>query len=1039
MRKLTTLLVFLLFTGLQVVFAQRTVTGRVTKAEDNTPLSGVTVAVKGTTAGVLTDVDGRFNIMVPNDQAVLQFSFIGFTSKEISVGTQSTFAISLEVTILEIEEVVVTALGIKREAKSLGYSATSVNTLQVTENPAMNMGDALMGKVAGLNVSAPNTGPGGSSKLRIRGQSSFGGYNSPLIVVNGVPISNNASFGAFGADYGDGLQSINPDDIESLTVLKGASAAALYGYRAKDGVIIMTTKNGAGRKGLGIEVTSGIVIDKALDFTNFQYEYGEGNNGARPISVTEARNFSSINFGDKMDGALVWCYDGLQHPYSPVKNRLGFYETAMTLNNTVAFSGGNENGSFHFSVADDNAKAITPNSKFDKKIFDFGVNYKFGKLTLQSNANYSIEYNQNPPTSTQQLGIANTVYTTSVSTDLRWVKDLYVDPVTGNEYTITNMAFRTNPYWAAFKRYDQRTRNRIFGNILLRYDFFSWLYVQGRVGQDYFVSDSKSNIPTGSAYLSAAPAGQFNGEYTIGNSSFRETNLDFLIGVNKKFGPFGIDGQFGGNAMDNENTGVSTNVVNFYVRDLYTISNGVTKNPSQNYSRKKVNSLYGTINLSYNDYFFINATARNDWFSTLNPKSNSYLYPSISGSFLFSEAFKSSMPSWFNFGKLRLSYGEVGGDTDPYGSSLYYSMNSNAFDGTYAWGGISGSTVPNPNLRPLKVKETEVGMELILLDRRISLDVAAYNKNTVDEILNVDVSNSSGFSSTKVNVGKLRNRGIETLLTLVPVRGWDFSWETSFNYSYNISKVMALAEGQTIFGVSGGQMWLGSSSIAHELGMPLGSLRGNDFLRNDKGQILTSGGQFRVDPTVKTFGSIIPKHVGAWLNTFTYKMFRIFAQIDFKAGHKLLSQSNYNFMRAGYDIKTLAGREAPGVIFDGVVDVDGNPKTSADDTPNTTPVTAQVFYTNYATVKPYTPFIYDASFIKWRTLTASADLTKFVGGKIIKGLTVNASINNVLVLLKHVDNLDPECISNVDDSNGGIEQMGPPTTRSYGLTLNIKF
>ena len=1039
MRKLTTLLVFLLFAGFQVAFAQRTVTGRVTKAADNNPLPGVTVVVKGTTAGVLTDIDGKFTITVPNNQAVLQFSFIGFTTKEITVGTQSTFYISLEETTVAIEEVVVTALGIKREAKSLGYSATTVNTAQIVENTNVNMGDALLGKVAGLNVSVPNTGPGGSSKLRIRGQSSFGGYNSPLIVVNGVPINNSATGGAYGVDFGDGLQSINPDDIESITVLKGASAAALYGFRAKDGVIIMTTKAGAGRKGLGIEVNSSIVFDKAIDYTDFQYVYGEGNNGARPTSVAEARNFSSICFGDKMDGALVWTFDGQQHPYSPVKDRLGFYETAISVNNTVAFSGGNENGSFHFSIGDNNAKAITPNSRFDKKIMDLGINYKFGKLTLQTNANYSIEYNQNPATSTQQFGIANTVYTTAVSNDLRWVKDLYIDPVTGNEYTITNMAYRTNPYWSAFKRYDKRTRNRIFGNILLRYDIFPWLYLQGRVGQDYFIADSESNEPTGTAYLSAAPAGQFNGTYSIGKSSYSERNYDFMIGANKKFGFLGFDAIFGGNAMDQFSQSVNTSVTNFYIRDLYTISNGATKTPSQGYSRKKVNSLYGTLTLSFKDYLFLNVTGRNDWFSTLNPNSNSYLYPSVSGSFLFTQAFKGIMPSWLTYGKLRASYAEVGGDTNPYESTLYYSLNTNAFDGTYPYGGISGSTVPNPNLRPLKVKETEVGLELIFFDRRINLDVAAYNKNTVDEILNVNISNASGYSSTKVNVGSLRNRGIEALLTLVPVLTGDFAWETSFNYSYNISKVLALAEGQTIFNVSGGQMWLGGSSISHELGMPLGSLRGNDFLRNDKGQILTSGGQFRVNPQMITFGSIIPKHVGSWLNTFSYKMFRLTAQIDFKAGHKLLSQSNYNFIRAGYHKITGVPRES-GIIFDGVVDVDGNTATSDDDTPNTTAVAAQVFYTNYSNVKPYTPFIYDASFIKWRTLTASADLTKFVSGvRFIKGLTVGGSINNVLCLLKYVENLDPECISNVDDSNGGIEQMGPPTTRSYGLTLNIKF
>ncbi|MZP56260.1 MAG: SusC/RagA family TonB-linked outer membrane protein, partial [Bacteroidales bacterium] len=685
MRKVTALLVLLLFAGIQVAFAQRTVTGRVTTSTDGSPLPGVTVLVQGTTTGSLTDADGRYSISVPNNQSVLRFSFVGYTEQAVTVGSQTTINVVLQEALLQMDEVVVTALGITRQAKTLGYSATTVNAVAIAENPNLNVGNALMGKVAGLNVSAPTSGPGGSSKLRIRGQSSFGGYNAPLVVINGVPINNSAESGGFGVDYGDGLQSINPDDIESMTVLKGATAAALYGFRAKDGVIMISTKTGAGSRGLGIEVTSGIVIDKALDFTDFQYVYGQGAKGVRPQSVGDARSSSSICFGEKMDGALVWCFDGKQHPYSPVKDRLGFYETGLTFNNTVAFSGGNENGSFHFSVADNNAKATTPNSKFDKKIIDFGINQKFGKLTLQSNINYSIEYNQNPPTSFQQMGIANTVYTTAVSSDLRWVKDMYEDPVTGNEYTITNMAYRTNPYWAAYKRFDHRTRNRIFGNVLLRYDILPWLYVQGRVGQDYFIADSENNVPTGSAYLSSAPAGQYNGEYSIGKSTFRELNLDFLIGANKKFGQFGIDAQFGGNAMDNLNKAVSTSVRNFYARGLYTIENGVTKTPTQRYSNKKVNSLYGTLSLSYHDYLFLNATARNDWFSTLNPKSNSYLYPSVGASFLFSEALKNMMPSWWNYGKLRISYAEVGGDTNPYESTVYYSLQSNAFDGTYPY------------------------------------------------------------------------------------------------------------------------------------------------------------------------------------------------------------------------------------------------------------------------------------------------------------------------------------------------------------------
>ena len=1036
MRKVTVLLVFLLFVEIQVAFAQRTVTGRVTASTDGSPLAGVTVIVQGTTTGSLTDPDGRYSIAVPNDQAVLRFSFVGFTEQSVTVGSQRTINIVLEEATLQMDEVVVTALGIKREAKSLGYSATTVNAVAVAENPNLNMGNALLGKVAGLNVSAPATGPGGSSKLRIRGQSSFGGSNAPLIVVNGIPIDNSSTSTSIGGDFGDGLQSINPEDIESITVLKGATAAALYGFRAKDGVLIITTKSGAGTQGLGIEITQGITFDDAIDPTDFQYVYGQGENGKRPLSVADARSSSSWNFGEKMDGALVYGFDGKQHPYSPVRDRLKFYDLGITSNTTVAFSGGNDNGGFHFSVGNVAAKAITPNSKYNRKTLDYGINYKFGKLTLQSNANYSIEYNQNPPGSTQGFGAANSVWTTAVSADLTWLKDanLWKDPATGNEWQISRFADRTNPYWTVYERFENRNRNRLFGNVLLKYDILPWLFIQGRVGQDWSISESESNTPTGTAYLTR-PAFGFNGGYSVSKNNFRELNSDFLISADRKFGDFRFDAQVGGNAMYRKSSGVSTSVTNFYVRDLYVIENGQTKNPSQSFSEKKVNSLYGTVNLSFKDFIYINATTRNDWFSTLNPKSNSYLYPSVGTSFVFTEAFKNVMPSWLDFGKLRASYAEVGGDTNPYQGMIYYGFNTNPFDGQFVQGGITTGSAPNPNLRPLKVKEAEVGLELIFLNRRISFDLAAYKKNTIDEILNVGISSASGFGSTNVNVGKLRNNGIETMLTVVPIRSQNFTWESAFNYSYNTSEVLQLAQGAQIMQVSGGQMWLGI--VAHEVGKPLGSLRGYDYVRDPQGRIVTNNGRFLRDPREITFGSIVPKHIGGWINTVSYKNFRLMAQIDFKAGHKLVSQSNYNFYREGFHKITLQGREG-GVIMDAVKDANPDPAIT-EYVPNDVAVAPDAFWSNYSSNRVYTPFVYDASYIKLRNVTASADLSKYIRNTFIKGLSLNASVNNVLVLLGFVDNLDPECVSNVSDTNGGIEQMGPPLTRSYQITLKARF
>lgn len=1007
-------------------------TGRITglvKDATGVPLAGVTIVVKGTALGTTTDVNGYYSIQVSENQPVLVFSFIGYGAKEISVGTQTVINVTLEETILQMNEVVVTALGIKKAAKSVGYSVTSVNTEQIANASMVNFGNSLTGKVAGLNVSALPSGAGGTSKIRIRGQSSLSANNSPLIVINGVPINNDpvssSNPNAQSSDLGDGLQSINPDDIESMTVLKGASAAALYGFRAKDGVIIITTKTGNKNSGIGVEFSTSFTAEKALDFTDLQYEYGQGENGIRPASVADARSTGGWSFGTKFDGEPIWSVDGKEHPYVPFKDRIGaFYDTGLNFTNSLALSGGNDKGSFRVSFSNTDAKNIIPNSTFNKKIIDFGVNYKFTeKLSAQFNANYSIDENKNPPFGGQAYSVPNSIMTMANSIDPTWLQDVYQDPVTGNEIPFTRFVDRTNPYWTINKRLEKSQRNRIFGNILLKYQITPWLYAQGRIGQDYYSRAHDLNRPTGTANLSPVTIG-YNGGFSQDVETFREFNADFMIGANKKFGDFGIDASFGGNSMDQVRNDLSCSVTNLYIRDLYTIGNGQIKSPAYTYSGKKVNSLYGTVEFSFKDYLYLNVTGRNDWFSTLNPKSNSYLYPSVSSSFLFSQALAGLMPAWLTYGKIRLSYAEVGGDTDPYSNALFYSMNANTYNG-YAYGSISTGTSPNPYLRPLKVKEAEAGLELIFFDRRISLDIAAYRKNTIDEILNIDVSNASGYTGTTVNVGRLRNQGIESLITFVPIRNKDFTWEAGFNYTYNISKVLQLASGQSKIDVGSGTF---TGQLSEEVGKPLGSLRGNDYLRDDQGRIVTVNGRFLTGNQI-TFGSAIPKHIGGILNTFTYKKLRIFAQIDFKAGHKLISSTDWNMLRSGHHKNSLPGREG-GVIFNSV---------NTDGTPNTTAVEAETFYTDYSGKKITTEAVYNASFVRWRTLSVGYDLTRLVSKSFIKGLTVNGNINNVLMIKKYTGNIDPEAVSSASDLQAGIETVSQPTTRSYSVSLNFKF
>ncbi|HWK04298.1 MAG TPA: SusC/RagA family TonB-linked outer membrane protein [Puia sp.] len=999
-------------------------------------LAGVTVQVRGSGKATTTDSLGRYRIEVGAD-AILLFSSVGFGVREMPVSGKTVLDVVLVNETRNLNEVVVTALGIRKEARRLGYSAATVNTELLTTNRTTNFGNSLEGKVPGLNVSPPASGPGGTSKIRIRGQSSFKGDNSPLIVVNGIPI-NNTSISAGGSagngtgnptggssDQGDGLQSINQDDIESMTVLKGAAAAALYGFRAKDGAIIITTKSGARSRDIGVELNSNFQASRALDYTDFQYVYGQGENGVRPASVSDAQSSGVHAFGEKLDGKLTPQFDGSSRPYLANKNRIrDFYRTGTGFTNSVALSGGNDKGYFRLSFSNTDASAIIPNSDYHKKILNLGLNYKFTpRFSVQLNANYSNEYNHNPPQiGLQDMNANTTIYTMANSIDVHWLKATYMTPG-GDEQPLSRLTNRNNPYWVALKRFENVRRDRIIGNASLRYQLTDWMYVQGRIGQDYYTRPYNYDRPTGTRSIGAVTSG-FNGYYYQDETTYRERNMDFLVGGNHNFGKFGIDVTLGGNQMEQVYDDIGTAVTNFYVRDLYTIGNGQTKSPFYNYTKKEVNSIYGAAEFAYNNYLFLNVTARNDWFSTLNPNSNHYLYPSASLSFIFTDAWRSSLPSWLNYGKLRAAYAEVGGDTDPYASSLYYYVNANQFNGV-ALGSIQSNVSPNPDLRPLKVKETELGLEIKAFDSRLTLDGSVYRKNTVDEILNVNVSNASGYSSTKVNLGKLRNQGVEFLLSVIPVRTREFSWETGFNGSYNISKVLSLANGQQRFDVGTGEFF---GTVSHEVGMPLASLRGFDYKRDVKGNIITNGGLF-AQGSMKTYGSAIPKWVGGWQNTFTFKGFRVMAQIDFKAGAKLLSNSNLNFLREGLSQSSLVGREG-GVTFAAV---------NADGSQNTTSVPVETFYTTYRSTSVATPFVYDAGFVRWRTLSVGYDLSKFVKKSFIRSVTVSALVYNVLMIKKYVPNIDPEAQVSASDNLQGIETHTLPTTRSFGLNLNCKF
>ncbi len=1022
------------------VFAQsKQISGQVASSNNNDPMPGVGIIIKGTTRGTTTDASGKFKIEAANNETLV-FSFIGFITQEVKVGNTSTLNVNLVEYTQNLGEVVVTALGIKKESKKLGYSAESVKVGEIQQNRTVNIMTSLEGKVAGLDITPPSSGAGSSTKIRLRGQSAFAGANnSPLIVINGLPMDQGArgANGNSSIDLGDNMQQFNPDDVESMTVLKGATAAALYGSRAANGAILITTKSGSKNTGIGVEFSSNYASDEVLDFTNFQTEYGQGQAGVRPTTQGQAITTGQFGWGAKYDGQPTIQFDGVMRPYSPALNRVkDFYRSGSAFTNTIALSGGNATGSFRASYSNQDALGISPNNDYHKKIFNAGLNQKIGnKMSMTFNVNYTNEINNNPPqVGVQGVGSPNFLYRIAGSIGLDVLKEKAVADNGTERQTSGFQNTLINPYYIMDRQFIKNKRDRILSTVAVKYDILKWLYIQGRVNMDYGVTFLEQNLPTGvgaSTLLNQANTG-YNGTYGVNTSTGRQMNMDFLLAGNKEFGNFSVDANLGGNIFTNNNRTFDQSVTDFTVRDLYAIENGITKSQTYGIYTEQVNSLYGTAELGYKDMVFVNLAGRNDWFSVLNPQNNSSFYPSLSGSFIFSEVLKDI--SWLKYGKLRASFADVGSANgiNAYSGQLTYGILQNAFNG-YTLGQINNGNSPNPLLRPFSVSERELGIELKLFKSRVNLDVAYYDKQTRDQILTVVLSNASGYTGTPLNLGSLQNRGFEFMLDVIPYKTANFTWKSSFNTAINNTKVLSLAPNTNRLVVTsfGGNEFIGN--LVYEVGQPLNQLAAKTYRRNANGDILvgTNGRLLASEGADILFGSALPKFTGGWTNTFGYKNLSLLVHIDYKSGGKVLSSTALNGLRQGHSAASLVGRDG-GVLFPGVY---------ATGEKNTVKVDPQIFYTDYRNQQIADPFLFKSDFIKLRNITLSYDATKFLSSKakFIKGLNVSASCRNVLIIKKYIDDLDPESFASSGDSRVGYEQTSLPTTRTYGVNLNVKF
>ncbi len=1048
-RKLLFLLAGLLF--FSPLMAQ-TVTGKVSD-EKGAKIPNVSVTIKGTSSGTSTDANGKFSI-VASAGSTLVFTSVGFKPVEFRVtdaGKEISITLSVSVETQNLTEVVVTALGIKKESRKLGYAATTVKTEDLVTNRTTNVGESLEGRVAGLNITPPAAGAGASTQIRLRGQVGFAGStNSPLIVINGLPMDQgvrNAEGAGQQRDQGDNLQAINPDDIESMTVLKGSTASALYGSRAAAGAIIITTKSGSKNSGFGVEYTSSYTTSTALNFMDqFQTVYGQGTGGNRPASAAAAAGNGQFGWGAKLDGVPTPIFDGTLQPYSAYENKLFDYlQNGSNFTNTVALSGGGAKGSFRVSFSNTDSKGIEPRDEYKKKIFNVGINQNVtDKLKLSVNINWANEIQKNPPAvGTQGAGSVNFFHRLAISIPGSALRNSAVNPTNGTEAQTSGFQGTVlNPYYANQAGQDWvNNRDRILGTATLRYDLTSWLYVQGRYNYNYTISTNESKFPYGIGTSVPTNAdGTYKGTYNVSEGKGTEVNADFLVGGSKQFHKFSVDASFGGNTQRIQGHSLTQSSNNFVVKDLYSIANGNVKTQSYGFSQRRVNSLYGLAEFGYNRIVYINLTGREDWFSVYNPKNNHVFYPSVSGSFVFSELLPKQ--KWLDYGKLRIAVSKTGSanGVDPYEGLLNYAIGANNFNGQVT-ATVAGVNAPNALLTPFRADEKEIGLELRMFNNKVHVDISAFKKVTSDQVLPVTLSNTSGYTNSKANLASLRNSGLETMIEATIIKKKNFSWNTSWNNSYLSTKVLTIAPGVNDFLLlyfnGTGNEFLGQ--IHYTAGMAMNQLYTRTYLRDASGKILVSNaGRLLATPDYKPVGSSIPKYTGGWTNSFSYKKLTLGIFIDYKFGGKVMSSTALNMLRQGLSKASLVGRRdgENGIIFPGYYQSSG--------LPNTTAVTdLQGFYADYRNLQIGDPFIFKSDFIKLRNISVSYNLTSLINKvpylKFFKGLGISASVRNLAILYKDLPGLDPEAIQSSGDIRAGYENSSLPTTRSYNLSLNVKF
>lgn len=1095
MKKCTLFFAMMLLAVMPILQAQtRQITGKVTNAEDGTPIPGVSIVVKGTTVGTTTDFEGNYSLEVPPGANTLVFSFVGLKSQEIAIGGRTSIDIVMEQDVVGLEEVVVTALGISRQKKSLGYATQEVSGDQIAPVKSDNFINSLSGKVSGVQIKA-NNNIGGSTNIVIRGSKSLTGSNQALFVIDGVPVDNSNTnnvgqrTGRSGYDYGNAASDINPNDIESISILKGAAASALYGARAANGVVMITTKKGSRlSKGIGVTLNSNTtfgVYDKST-FPTYQKNYGGGYGpfysegdypGLEEFDADEDGTpdlvvpfYEDASFGQRFDPSLmVYHWDafvpespnyGKKRPWIYSENGPEtFFKTAVSLTNSIDITGGADKSTFRLGYTNLDQTGIMPNSHIKRNNITFNGTYNLNKnLKVSASAVYS---------NTNGKGRNSTGYSDNimsmfrqwyqVNVDMKLQKDIFDKTdrnITWNRKGYDNPvpAYWDNPYWTRYKNYQTDERNRLVGYTQLDYTVTNWLSLMGRVSVDTYNELQEERRAVGSV---ASELGVGRPDVTSGYSrltrTYLETNIDLMATFKKDISEsFNLTGLLGTNIRRQKVDRVfaSTNG-GLSVPDVYALSNSVDAMlpPEELRSRIGLNGYFASLSLGYRGFLFLDATYRIDQSSTL-PKNNwTYTYPSISGSFLFSELLGSNL---LQLGKLRLNYAEVGNDA-PFATVL------DTYVAIAPFSGRSLVSVPitknNPNLKPERTKSVEGGLELSALQGRLGLDLALYKTNTINQILPVSVSFATGFSSKYVNAGEIENKGIEVRLSGMPVKVGSFEWEVALNWSRNKNKVVSLEGDIQNLQIASLQ---GGVTINARVGEPYGTIQGTDYTYSQDGRrVILPTGYYKISPTSDVvIGNVNPDWIGGISNTLSLKNFSFNFLIDMQQGGSIFSLDQWYGMATGLYPETDFTNDLGNPVRDPVVlNVPGDhsqgyaPNSGGlvlngvleDGSENKRRIEGGDYRVFGYARNPNSAFVFDASYVKLREVVVSYSLPQgLLDNSFIRGASLSFVGSNLWIIHKNLPYADPEA----SQSSGNIQgwQSGPlPTTRNFGFNIKLQF